>query len=209
LPSRRGTGHWSESYFPIKDHGGAVQQVGVIVFELTKRKKLEAALFRLTDKLADVTAALRTNPHIRDSSDLGCAGLEDVCARPAGLLESCLSEARAVLRSLYDGPPFSAARRLRLARISGAALAGRGQEQDLASGLSVSNAPDSPSPLSLREREVVALLATGKTNREIGSKLLISTRTVESHRARIMLKLDLHSLSDLVLYAVRNHFIHA
>jgi DNA-binding NarL/FixJ family response regulator len=96
-----------------------------------------------------------------------------------------------------------------LARISGAALAGRGQEQDLASGLSVSNAPDSPSPLSLREREVVALLATGKTNREIGSKLLISTRTVENHRARIMLKLDLHSLSDLVLYAVRNHFIHA
>jgi len=209
LPSRRGIGHWHESYFPIKDHAGQVQQVGAIVFELTKRKELQGALLRLTDKLARITAALRKNPHAHESSGLGYAGLEDVCAGPAGLLESCLSETRAVLRLLYDSPPFGAVRRLRLGRISGAGQAERGQGHDLASGQSFADELECLSPLSSREREVVALLAIGKTNREIGLKLLISTRTVESHRARIMLKLDLHSLSDLVLYAVRSHLIQA
>jgi two-component system response regulator NreC len=63
--------------------------------------------------------------------------------------------------------------------------------------------------LSSREREVAALLAIGRSNKEIASRLEISTRTVESHRAKIMLKLDIHSLSDLVRYAVRTHLIEA
>jgi DNA-binding CsgD family transcriptional regulator len=61
--------------------------------------------------------------------------------------------------------------------------------------------------LPAREREVAALLAKGKTNKEIAKLLVISSRTVESHRARIMLKLDLDSLSDLVRYAVRTDLI--
>jgi len=204
LPSRRGIGHWNESYFPIKNHSGGVEQVGVVVFELTKRKELEAALLRLSDKLAHMTAALRINPGAHEFSGLGCTGLADVSAGPAGLLESCFLESRAVLRLLYDSPPFGAVRDLRISR-SGQAERGH----DLASGQAIADEPKCPSPLSSREREVIALLAIGKTNREIGSKLLISTRTVESHRARIMLKLDLHSLSDLVLYAVRNQLIQA
>ncbi len=207
LPSRQGIGHWNESYFPIKDHAGRVQQVGVVVFELTKRKELEAALLRLTDKLARTTAALRNNSRARESSALGYAGLEDVCAGPAGLLESCLSETLAISRLLYDSPPFGTVRRFRLARLSRAGQVERGQGHDRASTQPIEDELEYFSPLSSREREVVALLAIGKTNREIGTKLLISTRTVESHRARIMLKLDLHSLSDLVLYAVRSHLI--
>jgi PAS domain S-box-containing protein len=209
LPSRRGIGHWNESYFPIKDDAGGVQQVGVIVFELTKRKELEVALLRLIKKLARITAALRNNRRARESSGLGCAGLENVCAGPVGLLEGCLSETRAISELLYDSPPFGTVRRLRLARISRGGLAERGQGKDRANVQPIADALEYVSPLSSREREVVALLAIGKTNKEIGSTLLISTRTVESHRARIMLKLDLHSLSDLVLYAVRNHLIHA
>ncbi len=65
------------------------------------------------------------------------------------------------------------------------------------------------SPLSSREGEVVVLLAIGKTNKETAETLGISTRTAESHRAKIMLKLGLHSLSDLVRYAVRSHLIDA
>ncbi len=61
--------------------------------------------------------------------------------------------------------------------------------------------------LSSREREVFSLVAAGKLSKEIAATLAISTRTVETHRARIMLKLDLHSVSDLVRYAVRNNFI--
>ena len=204
LPSRRGIGHWNESYFPIKDHAGQVQQVGAIVFELTKCKALEAVLLRLTDKLARITAVLRTNPRTHESSGLGCAGLEDVCAGPAGLLESCLSETRAISRLLYDSPRFGTVRRLRLAR---AGRVERGQGHDRASTQPIEDELEYFSPLSSREREVVALLAIGKSNKEVAETLVISTRTVESHRARIMLKLDLHSLSDLVLYAVRSHLI--
>ena len=61
--------------------------------------------------------------------------------------------------------------------------------------------------LSVREREVVQLLAEGKSNKEIGSVLNISKRTVDHHRARIMDKLKLQSVGELVLYAVRNKIV--
>jgi DNA-binding NarL/FixJ family response regulator len=57
--------------------------------------------------------------------------------------------------------------------------------------------------LSEREREVFQLVAEGKTNKEIAALLFISPATVETHRARIMEKLDLHSAAEIVLYAVR------
>lgn len=61
--------------------------------------------------------------------------------------------------------------------------------------------------LSSREREVVQLLAEGKTSKEIGSYLELSVKTVETHRANIMRKLNLHSVSELVLYAVKNNIV--
>jgi len=63
--------------------------------------------------------------------------------------------------------------------------------------------------LTEREREVLQLLAEGKSNKEIGATLQISTKTVETHRARIMRKLHLHSMSELVRYAIRNRMIEA
>lgn len=60
------------------------------------------------------------------------------------------------------------------------------------------------SRLSTREREVVQLLAEGKSNKQVAALLNISTRTVENHRAKVMDKLTLHSFSELVRYAVRN-----
>ena len=59
--------------------------------------------------------------------------------------------------------------------------------------------------LTDREREVVLLLADGKTNREVAGRLNISKKTAETHRANIMRKLHFDSLSDLVRYAIRNH----
>jgi DNA-binding NarL/FixJ family response regulator len=61
--------------------------------------------------------------------------------------------------------------------------------------------------LTPREREIVQLLAEGKSNKEIAGYLGISVKTAETHRANIMLKLDFHSLADLVRYAVRNNII--
>ena len=57
--------------------------------------------------------------------------------------------------------------------------------------------------LSDREREVLQLLAEGKTSKEIAEKLGRSVKTVETHRQHIMQKLDLHSLPELTKYAVR------
>jgi DNA-binding NarL/FixJ family response regulator len=61
--------------------------------------------------------------------------------------------------------------------------------------------------LTTREIEVVQLLAEGKSNKEVGSILFITDRTVEGHRREIMRKLELGSTADLVRYAVRNGII--
>ncbi|MGH9703088.1 MAG: response regulator, partial [Candidatus Acidiferrales bacterium] len=61
--------------------------------------------------------------------------------------------------------------------------------------------------LTSREREIVQILAEGKSSKEVASDLGISVKTAETHRANIMRKLDLHSVSELVRYAVRNEII--
>jgi DNA-binding NarL/FixJ family response regulator len=61
--------------------------------------------------------------------------------------------------------------------------------------------------LSEREREVFQLIAEGKANKEIAEMLHLSPSTVETHRARIMDKLDVHSAVEIVLYAVRKGII--
>jgi two-component system, NarL family, response regulator NreC len=58
--------------------------------------------------------------------------------------------------------------------------------------------------LTLREREVLQLIAEGCTTKEIASRINVSLKTVESHRSNIMNKLDLHSVAELTKYAVRN-----
>jgi DNA-binding NarL/FixJ family response regulator len=58
-----------------------------------------------------------------------------------------------------------------------------------------------------REREIIQLLAEGKTNKETASVLNVSVKTVEAHRANIMRKLRLRSVSDLVRYAIRNKIV--
>lgn len=59
-------------------------------------------------------------------------------------------------------------------------------------------------PLSTREREVLQLLAEGKTSKEMGASLHIAPKTVETHRAQISKKLGLHSVAELTKYAIRN-----
>jgi DNA-binding NarL/FixJ family response regulator len=68
---------------------------------------------------------------------------------------------------------------------------------------------DSPKPptLTSREREVIQLLAEGKSSKEVASLLNLSTKTAETHRSNIMRKLDVHSIRDLVVYAVKNDII--
>jgi DNA-binding NarL/FixJ family response regulator len=62
---------------------------------------------------------------------------------------------------------------------------------------------------TLREVEIIRFLAQGKANKEIAAELGITLRTAETHRARIMVKLGLHSLAELIHYAIRHKIIPA
>jgi DNA-binding NarL/FixJ family response regulator len=62
--------------------------------------------------------------------------------------------------------------------------------------------------LTPREREVIQLVAEGKTTKEVATALSLSVKTAETHRTNLMRKLDLHSVAALTLYAVRNGIVH-
>jgi DNA-binding NarL/FixJ family response regulator len=84
----------------------------------------------------------------------------------------------------------------------------------LLNGFSSQNSGTQPqaisrSRLTSREREIVQLLAEGKSSKEVAVALGISVKTAETHRANIMRKLELHSVSEVVRYAVRNQIIEA
>jgi DNA-binding CsgD family transcriptional regulator len=92
-----------------------------------------------------------------------------------------------------SGPPTSAIKEPNLEELSGGPM----------------SASEKPrlEELSPREREVIQLLALSKGNKEIATALGISTRTIETYRARIMLKLRVHSISELVHYAIRTGIV--
>ena len=70
-----------------------------------------------------------------------------------------------------------------------------------------SGAEDSYDLLTPRERETLQLVAEGKSNKDIAGVLNLSVYTVDAHRGRIMEKLNLHSINELVRFAVRNGLI--
>jgi DNA-binding NarL/FixJ family response regulator len=65
-----------------------------------------------------------------------------------------------------------------------------------------------PDPLTSREREVLQLIAEGETTKEIAWRLKLSAKTVESHRIRLMRKLNIHETATLVRYAIRRGLTH-
>ena len=77
--------------------------------------------------------------------------------------------------------------------------------------INAGNKPDEAKPegprITPRELEIIRLLAEGKSNKELSAQLGITVRTVETHRSKIMIKLGLHSLAELIHYAMRNQII--
>ena len=82
-------------------------------------------------------------------------------------------------------------------------------DSTLKEGAQALEAEDIGSRLTPREKEIVQLLAEGKSNKEAASVLNISVKTVETHRTNIMRKLRFHSVGELVRYAVRNNIVSA
>ena len=84
---------------------------------------------------------------------------------------------------------------------------GRILQEDYIRQLERRGLDDSYDLLTDREREILQLIAEGKTNKEVASLLTVSLTTVETHRTHILQKLGLHSIPELILYAVRKGII--
>jgi DNA-binding NarL/FixJ family response regulator len=74
-------------------------------------------------------------------------------------------------------------------------------------GLLIGRDREVPKVMSVREREILKLIAQGKTNAEIGEILYISIRTVQGHRARLMRKLNLNNTAEIVTYAIEKGLV--
>ena len=79
--------------------------------------------------------------------------------------------------------------------------------EDYMRQLEQKNVEDTYELLTAREREILQLLAEGKTNKEVASMLNLSVYTIETHRTHILQKLNLHNVPELILYAVRKGII--
>jgi DNA-binding NarL/FixJ family response regulator len=127
------------------------------------------------------------------------------------LIVSSLSSPSAVRRALEAGAhgfvPKRASDTELIEAIRRIAAGERYVAPDLGAQLVVADHVPALDPLSDRERDVLHLVALGYGNREIGDKLFVSARTVETHRRHIMRKLRLHTRAELVLFALANGLI--
>jgi two-component system, NarL family, response regulator NreC len=124
---------------------------------------------------------------------------------------SSQTAASSVRRALKAGAagyvPKRASDRELVAAIQQVSAGSRYVDPELGATLVVDNVASALEDLSERERDVLQLLALGYTNQEIGKKLYISVRTVDTHRAHIMRKLRLETRAELVLFALAHGLI--
>lgn len=203
---------WLMNFYPITDESRQIRLVATTLCEVTKGRCVEVKLSRLRDKFQ--SHVLRQPNLLGEEFSEISAQTFELVNRSVALLKSSLSlrfytsetqlEAALVRHELY----------MRASRACESAASPALPHPD--SDTDVQSLPATPSETdqlagcpSPRERQVLRFLADGKSSKEIGFILDISTRTVECYRARIMLKLDLHSTAALVRYAIRNNIVEA
>jgi DNA-binding CsgD family transcriptional regulator len=211
-PSRPGPAprRWLVNFYPITDESARVRLVAATFSEVTKGRSVELNLSRLKEKFHSDDASPSDLPE-EEFFTLSARTFELV-KRSVALLKGSLSlrfhmsemrmETQLLRHALFMTPnPVQ-----NPVLLPSAVSSDRTPTEELESPELSRTADCSPSP---RERQILCLLADGKSSKEIGSALDISCRTVESYRARIMLKLDLHSTAALVRYAIRNKIVEA
>jgi PAS domain S-box-containing protein len=202
---------WLVNLYPIKNNSGRVHLIAATFSDVTKWRRAE-------EKLYNLRAMRRTN-HQRKTGHREDYEFAVLSKRTIKLVERSTE----LLKTSMDlrSHAFEIQMEAGLAHFELFLAGSRRRElpaavcqpQDLR--LSVTQPKRSngngiiASRPSLRERQILCLLADGKSSKEIGSILKISPRTVESYRARIMLKLDLHSTAGLVRYAIRENLVRA
>ena len=201
---------WLVNLYPIGDATGQFPLIAATFYEVTKTTSAELRLDRLSDRFR--AGAFDESKLLgKDFAELSARTLELV-QRSVGLLKSSSSlrcyvsemrlEAGLERLALYL---YAAPRELPDAAADLTA-AGSASEEATSVPSTQAKALITSKP-SFREQQVLLLLAEGKSNKEIAAQLNLSTRTIESYRARIMQKLGLHSTAALVRYAVRNKLV--
>ena len=212
LSPKKETRHWLVNFYPVKNELGQVQLVAAAFSEVTKSRDVELKLGRIRNKFRSGVLIERAVLG-EEFSELSEQTFE-VVGRSVELLKTSISLRSYVSEIQLETGLERLALTLAVSRPQEAPLNPElspvNPEADLAShvGAQVESEMLTGGP-SFRERQVLRHLADGKSNKEIGDVLEISTRTVESYRARIMIKLDLHSTAALVRYAIREKIIEA
>jgi len=201
LPGRTEIGHWMLTYQPLRDASRKKPSVCAHVVEITEEVKAQCALGGLIQGLQHAKSSI--------------AGKRGSFGEPShpdslALLESCLSQAQLISQIL--GAHVATANRVAGNRSSAAGDSHRPSmpgDSELLAPHPYAQAPGESAtlPLTVREEDVIRLLSCGKTNKEVAAAIGISVRTVEAHRAKIMLKLRVRSLAELLLYAVRHRLV--
>ncbi|HMI53981.1 MAG TPA: LuxR C-terminal-related transcriptional regulator [Candidatus Saccharimonadales bacterium] len=209
LPARTEIGHWMLTYQPIGDASRKRTSVCAHVVEITEEVKAQYAIERLIQRLQHAKSSIAEN---RDPSrSPGNRDSFGMCSQPDSLdlFEGCLTQAQLVSRILRGH--IATANRVAGKRPSASSASRRppmpGDAELLAPPYAQAPGESAALPLTVREEDVIRLVLCGKTNKEAAAAIGISARTVEAHRAKIMLKLRVRSLAELMLYAVRHHLV--
>jgi DNA-binding NarL/FixJ family response regulator len=194
----------------VKSHPGweicAEADNGRQAVELARDLKPDVAILDIgmptLNGLEATRLILRDNPRVKvliltiNDADQAVRAVLDAGARGFLLKSDAARELVAAVEALQHNKTFFTA---------------RVAEMVLSGYLDRAHTSSKPTPtlpsLTPRERQVVQLLAEGKSTKEVAVHLDLSVKTAETHRSNIMRKLKLHSVSELVLYAVRNNII--
>ena len=212
LPGSPGKTDLIVNFYPIEGACREVRLIAALFFSAAGKRKLQQRLCHLAEKKRALVFAASEYPG-EEFTDLTAQSAE-MLQKSIDLLQCSMSlrchllEMRIATALMYATPysttPASGPRFL-------PALPPRAEfEEDRREHPEPSRVEENegciPSP---RERQVIQLLSEGKANKEMAAVLELSTRTVEMYRARLMAKLKLHSVAELVRYAVRHHLIEA
>jgi DNA-binding CsgD family transcriptional regulator/PAS domain-containing protein len=204
---------WVVNFFPITDESRQVRLVATTFCEVTQGRRVELKLSRLRDKFQ--SHILEQPNHLEEEFSDVSARTFDIVKRSLALLKNSLSLRFYTSETQLEAALFPHALYMTGNRVPEPAIPANTPDSDYHSE-GAHSSPGAPNETDLaagcpspRERQVLRFLAEGKSNKEIGFLLEISTRTVECYRARIMTKLDLHSTAALVRYAIRHHIIEA
>jgi DNA-binding CsgD family transcriptional regulator len=201
LPTRDAQGRFRANLFPIKDTSGVIAKLVMIIVEVTKLREFEKCLIDLIGHLPRVRDQIvclglpNREENDKIQSWLGSVEMLETCVRQVHRLSEMLRPT-ALLPTIVPYVP----NQISLPYVSPTTPKANASSRPL---------PDENEPIHLSKRlvEIVRLLAQGKSNKEIANALGTSVRTVDHQRETIMLKLDLHSLTELIYYAARHGLI--